>query len=69
MKSTKCLMAGLLISSALSGCASDPVVLAPSFCAVGAAIYIGEEDVLTDETARQILRYNEAGAKLCDWGK
>ena len=69
MKSIKCLMAGLLISSVLSGCASDPVVLAPSFCAVGSVIYIGEEDVLTDETARRILRHNETGAKLCDWGK
>ena len=67
MKSIKCLMAGLLISSVLSGCASDPVVLAPSFCAVSGPIMIGREDVLTDQTARLILNHNLVGRQLCGW--
>jgi hypothetical protein len=37
------------------------------FCMVSMPIFIGEADVLTDRTARQILTHNELGARLCDW--
>lgn len=38
------------------------------FCLVGSAIYIGEEDQLTDKTAEQILSHNCTGQRLCGWG-
>jgi hypothetical protein len=34
---------------------------------VARAIYIGEEDVLSDQTARQILTHDEIGERLCGW--
>lgn len=54
------------MSCAVSGCVKriDP---APSFCAVARAIYIGDEDVLSDQTARQILTHDEIGERLCGW--
>lgn len=66
MKLINSLMAALMISFAVSGCVNkiDP---APSFCAVARAIYIGEEDVLSDQTARQILTHDEIGERLCGW--
>lgn len=36
-------------------------------CAWTAPIYISREDVLTGETARQILAHNETGRRLCGW--
>lgn len=56
----------LLMSYALAGCASrEPV--GSEFCIVSLPIFIGERDVLTDKTARQILTHNELGVRLCDW--
>jgi len=56
----------LLVSFAASGCATrEPV--GNDFCMVSMPIFIGEADVLTDRTARQILTHNELGARLCDW--
>lgn len=59
---------GLLISSsAMTGCATEPLVAMPSFCAVAKPIYIGRDDALTDQTARQLLEHNLTGKALCDW--
>lgn len=30
-------------------------------------MYISRDDILTEETATQILEYNETGARLCGW--
>lgn len=30
-------------------------------------IYINEKDVISDDTARQILQHNKTGRKLCKW--
>jgi hypothetical protein len=35
------------------------------FCAIAAPVWIGDGDVLTDETARQILRHNNRWEVLC----
>lgn len=66
MKPINSLMVALLMSCAVSGCVKriDP---APSFCAVARAIYIGDDDVLSDQTARQILTHDEIGERLCGW--
>lgn len=54
------------MSCAVSGCVKkiDP---APSFCVVARAIYVGDDDVLSDQTARQILTHDEIGERLCGW--
>lgn len=58
----------LLISSfAMSGCATNELVVEPSFCAVSGPIMIGREDMLTDQTARLILNHNLTGKQLCGW--
>lgn len=31
------------------------------------AIYVSKKDVLTDDTAKQIIAHNEAGAARCGW--
>lgn len=36
-------------------------------CTPWAPIYVSKQDVLTDATAKAILRYDETGAKLCEW--
>ena len=50
-------IAGLALLT-LSGCATMGA------CVGGEPIYVAEEDVLTDGTAKQILANNESGAKL-----
>ena len=56
--------AGLLIL--LPACASDGRVTDPA-CAAWRPIYVSQADVLTPETARQVLAHNEAGARVCGW--
>ncbi|AFB84052.1 Rz-like spanin [Hafnia phage Enc34] len=68
MKRINSLLVALLISFAVSGCVKK-IEVAPSFCAVATAIYIGEDDTLSDETARQILIHDEIGERLCGWGR
>lgn len=54
------ILAPLLASCATVGPATDA-------CAVFEPIYVSRLDVLTDQTAREILAHNELGAKLCGW--
>ena len=49
----------------LTGCATDGI--ATSGCEWTRPILVGDADVLTDETARQILAHNETGARICGW--
>jgi hypothetical protein len=39
----------------------------PDFCATAKPIYIGKNDVISDDTAQQILAHNLTGRKLCGW--
>jgi hypothetical protein len=45
------------LATSLTGCAGGT-------CAGWAAIYVSEDDKLTDGTAKQILKHDEYGAKL-----
>ena len=56
-----CLTALLLGSCVGSGSETTPT----DFCQLAAPIWIGNEDELTDETARQILRHNNRYEVLC----
>ena len=47
----------------LSGCATVPAV--SDYCRAFTPIYVNKADVLSDETAKQILAADETWAKLC----
>lgn len=52
----------------LTGCAaSGPVQTDP--CGPWRPIYVGRDDVLTPQTARELLAHNRTGAELCGWGR
>lgn len=68
----------LLASCVLTGCgptisltkSSDDQPLkpaAPDFCATASPIYIDKTDQISDGTAREILKHNMTGRKLCGW--
>ena len=58
------MLGGMLILPA--ACASGGRVTEPA-CAAWRPIFISRADVLTPETARQILSHNETGASVCGW--
>jgi hypothetical protein len=38
-----------------------------SFCLVSRPILVSDRDVLTAETERQVLEFNETGSRICGW--
>ena len=56
------LLASLMLLSACSTSGSGN-----GFCAVAKPILVGDGDVFTDETARQVLAHNLTGRELCRW--
>lgn len=55
-------LALLATMTSASACSSGPVT---SYCAVAVPLYVSRDDVLTDETARQIVTHNETWKALC----
>ena len=55
------MLAVCLTASLLLGCANG----SREYCLLTETIYIDPADVLTDATARQILRHDETRAKRC----
>lgn len=55
-----------LVPVLLSGCAGNGAGI-DSGCGWVRPIYVGRADVLTEETAQQLLAHNEAGGRLCGW--
>lgn len=73
-----CLLGPLLISCATNGAdqaktlAAEPLVqvktrFVDTACDWTKPIYVSKGDVLSDDTAKQILAHNLAGAKNCGW--
>ncbi|CFT46163.1 Uncharacterised protein [Burkholderia pseudomallei] len=73
-----CLLAALSSSCATDGPATKPAVpcepqivvktrVTDTACEWTRPIYVSRTDVLSDDTARQILAHNMAGAKNCGW--
>lgn len=60
MKSMQRLMPLFALTLAAGCVQTDP-------CGWAAPIMPSRADVLTDGTARQILTYNETGARICGW--
>lgn len=63
----------LLLTLLLASCATSSVATKPPrapdpLCAALQPILVGNQDVLTDETARQILAYDQAYQRLCKPG-
>ena len=56
----------LLTTLLLSGCATTGAVT--NGCEWAKPIYVSQEDVLTDGTAKQILTHDETGKQVCGWG-
>lgn len=56
----------VLVGILLSACETVGRVT-DSLCVVSDPIYISNDDILTEQTARQILTHNEVGAELCGW--
>jgi hypothetical protein len=54
-------MALLLTSCAAIGRANN------SYCQIAKPIYISQDDVLSDATAREVLEHNRTGKKICGW--
>ena len=61
MTARRALTLTLLTSCVASGRASD------AFCLVATPILVSPSDQLSAETAREILRHNATGERLCDW--
>lgn len=57
----------LLASCTTTGNAIDIKPNNDAACAAFAPIYVGKDDVLTDQTAKAILAHDQTGAKLCGW--
>jgi hypothetical protein len=57
----------LLASCGTSGNAIDVKPNNDAACAAFAPIFVGKDDVLTDQTAKAILAHDKTGAKLCGW--
>lgn len=53
------------IALLMSGCACLPKLSSYDYCATARPVMISKSDVLTDETAKQILAGNKTWAKLC----
>lgn len=53
----------------LASCATTAgrVEVHPDYCTPWSPIYVSKQDVLTDPTAKAILRHDEIGARLCGW--
>lgn len=38
-----------------------------SFCALAKPIYFSKDDIITEETKREVLSHFETGEKYCSW--
>jgi hypothetical protein len=64
MKSKPTLIACLIL---LTSCGVSGPAPTDSFCATEKPILVSSADVLTKETAREVLAHNEYGARKCNW--
>ncbi|AOO35061.1 TPA: hypothetical protein HNC65_22775 [Escherichia coli] len=56
-----------IVSSMISGCVIKPQTTSVLFCDGAEPIYISNDDVMTEETERQILFHNTMGERVCGW--
>ncbi len=58
------LLASLIL---LASCSASGPATVDSFCVTEKPILVSKSDVLTKETAREILSHNEYGRAKCKW--
>lgn len=63
MRPTKILLLAVMMLN--SACTSGQEKT--DFCQEATPIYLSKQDKLTDNTARQILAFDDKGHVLCDW--
>ncbi|EEP0032563.1 TPA: hypothetical protein M4731_003467 [Salmonella enterica] len=56
-----------IASCMISGCVIKTQTSGVLFCDVANPIYVSNEDLMTEETERQILTHNMVGERLCQW--
>ncbi|HHH6077625.1 TPA: hypothetical protein ACP2RB_004932, partial [Escherichia coli] len=56
-----------IVSCMISGCVIKPQTASVLFCDGAEPIYISNNDVMTEETERQILFHNTMGERVCGW--
>lgn len=53
----------------LAACGTPGLAPSADPCGPFRPIYVGKDDVLTEQTARDLLVHNRTGATLCGWGR
>ena len=61
-------IASLASLTLLAACATNSAVPTDP-CGPFRPIYVGKADVLTEQTARDLLAHNRTGRELCGWGR
>ncbi len=56
-----------IVSCMVSGCVIKTQTSGVLFCDAANPIYVSNEDLMTEETERQILTHNMVGERLCQW--
>ncbi|EBP3777671.1 hypothetical protein CF88_18125 [Salmonella enterica subsp. enterica] len=56
-----------IVSCMVSGCVIKTQTSGVLFCDAANPIYVSIEDLMTEETERQILTHNMVGERLCQW--
>ena len=54
----------LILVLLVSGCSTVGHV---NSCDIFGPVYLSKNDVLTDDTVRQIYKHNETGKEVCGW--
>nr|DAK67449.1 MAG TPA: Protein of unknown function (DUF3053) [Caudoviricetes sp.] len=57
----------LAVSLSVTGCVNDGTKQKVAFCDVATPILIEKSDILSPETAKEILSHNLTGRELCKW--
>ncbi|HAH2830626.1 hypothetical protein APT14_23780 [Escherichia coli] len=61
------MLLSFIVSCMISGCVIKPQTTSVLFCDGAEPIYISNDDVMTEETERQILFHNTMGERVCGW--
>ena len=58
-----------IMSCTISGCVIKPQSSGVLFCDAATPLYISRDDLMTEETEREVLFHNMIGERLCGWGR
>jgi hypothetical protein len=58
-----------IMSCTINGCVIKPQPAGVLFCDAATPLYISRDDLMTEETEREVLFHNMIGERLCGWGR